>query len=63
MRRLITRFLTWSDPEKAISRTYRGKLGLPLDGEDVTAVLLDANQRVLEVQQGADAGQRMGNII
>ncbi len=48
-------FLTWSDPEKAISRAYRGKLGLPLDGEDVTAVLLDANQRVLEVQQGADA--------
>jgi len=48
-------FLTWSDPEKAISRAYHGKLGLPFDGEDVTAVLLDANQRVLEIQQGADA--------
>jgi len=52
-------FLTWSDPEKAISRAYYGKLGLPFNAEApedvVTAVLLDANQRVLAVRRGADA--------
>jgi len=52
-------FLTWSDPEKAISRAYHAKLGLPFAAEApadmVTAVLLDANQRVLAVRRGADA--------
>lgn len=53
-------FLTWSDPEKAISRAYHAKLGLPFSAEAsadaVTAVLLDANQRVLAIHRGADKG-------
>lgn len=52
-------FLTWSDPEKAISSAYYKKLGIPFNasvsGDEAVAVLMDANQRVLAVQRGADS--------
>ena len=52
-------FLTWSDPERAISKAYHGKLGLPFraeaPGDEAVAVLMDANQRVLAVKRSADA--------
>lgn len=58
-------FLIWSDLEKAISRAYYGKLGLPFNaealGDEAVAVLLDANQRVLAVHRGA--GKAMASRV
>lgn len=52
-------FLTWSDPERAVSRAYYKSLGLPFGIEapagEAVAVLMDANQRLLAVYSGADA--------
>jgi predicted 2-oxoglutarate/Fe(II)-dependent dioxygenase YbiX/peroxiredoxin len=49
-------FLVWSDPKKAITRAYRAAVGRPFDPnrpeDDVLALVLDANQRVLAVHEG-----------
>ena len=61
--RLDAPFLVWSDPKRAITAGYLNGAGIPFDPQqplrdEVTAFLLDANQRVLAIQTGAGHGDR-----
>ncbi|MEE8535190.1 MAG: 2OG-Fe(II) oxygenase [Kiloniellales bacterium] len=61
--RLNAPFLVWSDPKRAITAAFLNGAGIAFDpgrppGDGVTAFLLDANQRVLAIQTGADQAER-----
>lgn len=62
MRGLTCPLLVWSDPKKAITAAYLGGAGIPFNPrrprDEVTAFLLDANQRVLAIQTGVGHADR-----
>jgi peroxiredoxin len=55
-------FHLWSDPEGKVRRAYLDALGLDVKGgagDEALALLLDANQRLLAVQRGAELAERV----
>ncbi len=52
-------FLIWSDPQRAITGAYLNQSGIPFDPQrppkdQVTAYLLDSNQRILALRSGGE---------